>query len=124
MLERMKRIARRMKQQLSVLSYAIEHPRLPRHIKWGIIALIAYTVSPIDLIPDFLPVIGLLDDLLLVPLGIYFIIRSIPKEILTQAQRRLEQQGTRSFPLLRRYGLAFVFVCWGIGIGLVIWWIV
>ena len=41
MLERMKRIARRMKQQLSVLSYAIEHPRLPRHIKWGIIALIA-----------------------------------------------------------------------------------
>ncbi len=124
MLERMKHVARRMKLQLSILSYAIEHPRLPRHIKWGIVALIAYTVSPIDLIPDFLPVIGLLDDLLLVPLGIYFIIRSIPEEILTQARRRLEQQGPRSFPLLQCYGLAFVFVCWSIVIGFVIWWMV
>lgn len=124
MLERMKAVARGMKHQLSVLSYAIEHPKLPRHIKWGIFALIAYTVSPIDLIPDFLPVIGLLDDLLLVPLGIYFIIRSIPEEIMTMARQRLEKQGPRSFPSLRRYGLAFVFVCWGIGIALMIWWMV
>lgn len=122
MLERMKRVARRMKQQLSVLSYVIDHPRLPRHIKWGIFALIAYTVSPIDLIPDFLPVIGLLDDVLLVPLGIYLIIRSIPEEILTQARQRLEVQGPRSFPLLQRYGLSFVLVGWSICIGLMIWW--
>lgn len=79
MLERLKRAANRLKQELAVLSYAIEDPTIPCHLKWGIFALIAYTVSPIDLIPDFLPVIGLLDDLLLVPLGVYFLIRSIPE---------------------------------------------
>lgn len=122
MLERLKRAANRLKQELSVLSYAIEDPTIPRHLKWGIVALIAYTVSPIDLIPDFLPVIGLLDDLLLVPLGVYFLIRSIPEGILVQARRRLEQQGPRSFPMLRRYGLSFVLLCWGIFILLMMWW--
>ncbi len=66
------------------------HPDTPRAAKWLAFAVIAYAVSPIDLIPDFIPVIGLLDDLVLIPLGVALVVRLTPRplwnELLAQAR--------------------------------------
>jgi len=68
----------------------VRHPQTPRAAKWVAFAVIAYAVSPIDLIPDFIPVIGLLDDLVLIPLGVALVVRLTPRplwdEMLTQAR--------------------------------------
>jgi uncharacterized membrane protein YkvA (DUF1232 family) len=56
-------------------------PRTPRRAKWALVALIAYIASPVDLIPDFIPVIGLLDEIVIVPLALRRIRRMIPDEV-------------------------------------------
>lgn len=56
------------------------HPATPRSAKWAAIAVLAYALSPIDLVPDFIPVLGQLDDLLLIPLGVAFVVRLTPRE--------------------------------------------
>ena len=67
-----------------VLRFAISHPARPAWLLPALIAVAAYLVSPIDLIPDFLP-IGLVDDLVLVPLMLSWIVRRLPDEIRRQA---------------------------------------
>ncbi len=68
----------------------VRHPQTPRAAKWVAFAVIAYAVSPIDLIPDFIPVIGLLDDLVLIPLGVALVVRLTPRplwnDLLSQAR--------------------------------------
>jgi len=66
---------------LYALYLASKDLRTPFLAKFTIVLLIAYALSPVDLIPDFLPVIGFLDDLILLPIGIYFSIRLIPKKV-------------------------------------------
>ena len=72
--------------ELVVLHLAYQNPRTPWTAKVLIVLIIGYALSPIDLIPDFIPVIGLLDDLILLPLGIYFAIKLIPKDILAECR--------------------------------------
>ncbi len=90
LLDRLKSWASLLKREVIVLWLAARDPRVPLHTKLlaGLVA--AYALSPIDLIPDFIPVIGLLDDLLLVPLGIWLALRLIPgalhMELLIAAQ--------------------------------------
>ncbi len=71
------------------------HPQTPRSAKWVAFAVIAYAVSPIDLIPDFIPVIGLLDDVVLIPLGVALVVRLTPQplwnELLAQARASSEK---------------------------------
>ncbi len=74
--------AKKLKQELVVLHLAYQHPKTPWTAKALIIFVIGYALSPIDLIPDFIPVIGFLDDLILLPLGIYWAIKLIPKEVM------------------------------------------
>jgi len=68
--------------ELIVIYLAYKHPKTPWFAKAIIALMIGYALSPVDLIPDFIPVIGYLDDLLIVPLGMYISIKLIPKEIL------------------------------------------
>ena len=72
-------------QRLSVYLYALwklfKHPDTPPAAKWVAIAVVAYAVSPIDLIPDFIPVLGLLDEMILVPLGVALAVRLTPKPL-------------------------------------------
>ncbi len=63
---------------------AARDPRTPWYARWFALAVAAYAVSPIDLIPDFIPVLGYLDDVLLVPLGIWLAVRMIPREVLAE----------------------------------------
>jgi uncharacterized membrane protein YkvA (DUF1232 family) len=84
MLDRFKSSARAVKRDARALYLAARDPRVPWYAKALALAVAAYAASPIDLIPDFIPVIGYLDDLIVVPLGIGLVIRLIPPEIMAQ----------------------------------------
>lgn len=92
MIERLRRFARRMQQQLQVLYLASRDPRTPLIAKLIVIVVVAYALSPIDLIPDFIPLLGYLDDLLLLPLGIWLAIKLVPAELWHELQARAEAQ--------------------------------
>ena len=70
------------------LWFALRHPDAPGWLKWGTALIVLYVVSPIDLIPDVLPVIGMVDDLVLVPLAIRWLIKRLPPEIAQAAAAR------------------------------------
>jgi uncharacterized membrane protein YkvA (DUF1232 family) len=94
MLEKAKQWARGIKRDVVALYIAGRDPRTPWHAKAVAIAVAAYAISPIDLIPDFIPVLGYLDDLIILPLGIMLAVRLIPAELMEefrQASRARER---------------------------------
>lgn len=80
--------ARRLKTELLALFLALKHPATPWFAKLFTAVVVGYALSPIDLIPDFIPVLGLLDDLILLPLGISLAIRMIPVPIFDECRSR------------------------------------
>src|SRR5262249_4023388 len=84
MINRWKEWARTIRRDAHALYLAARDPRVPWYAKALAIAVAAYAASPIDLIPDFIPVIGYVDDLILVPLGIALVIKLIPAEIMAE----------------------------------------
>lgn len=84
-MNKIKAWAAKLKMQLIVLHLAYKDARTPWFAKVLVLLIIAYALSPIDLIPDFIPIIGFLDDLILLPIGIYFAIKIIPREAIEEA---------------------------------------
>lgn len=82
-----KSIFKRFLRELEVYRLLLKHPRTPRASRWLLAAAIAYAVSPIDLIPDFIPVIGHLDDLVILPVLIWLALRLIPAEVVAECRR-------------------------------------
>ena len=80
--------ARRLKAETFALYLAARHPATPWYAKLLVALLVAYALSPIDLIPDFIPVLGYVDDLILLPLGIALAIRLIPSAVLDACRAR------------------------------------
>jgi len=80
--------ARRLKTQLYVLYLAVRDSRTPWYVRAFIVVIIAYALSPVDLIPDFIPVLGYLDDLVLVPAGIYLAVKMVPREVLDEYREK------------------------------------
>ncbi|MFZ3219454.1 MAG: DUF1232 domain-containing protein, partial [Rhodoferax sp.] len=78
--------ARRIKRDAVTVYFAARDPRTPVYLRILALAIAAYALSPIDLIPDFIPVLGYLDDVLLLPLGIWLVVRLLPEPVL-QASR-------------------------------------
>lgn len=103
-LARLKRRARQLKAETYALYLAARDPRTPWYAKLLVAAVVAYAVSPIDLIPDFVPVLGYLDDLILVPLGIALAVRLIPPTLMDEyrglAVRREARPGSRAAPII------------------------
>jgi uncharacterized membrane protein YkvA (DUF1232 family) len=100
-----------------------KHPETPRAPRWIAIAVVAYALSPIDLIPDFIPVLGQLDDLILLPLGIALAIKLTP-EPLWQARLREAEAGRDQLPKML-WGAAAVVALWLLamaGFGALLWW--
>lgn len=97
-------------------------PRTPRAPKIAAIVVLAYAVSPIDLIPDFIPILGQLDDLILVPLGVALVARLTPQPLWQQLLREAEVSREKLPRLL--WGAVFIVVFWLALFGLLIWWLV
>lgn len=95
MLDRLKNWAKTMKRDVLVLYLAGRDPRVPWYVKLLAAATAAYALSPIDLIPDFIPLLGYLDDIILLPVAIHLTVRLIPEEALAdlrnEAGHRLKQ---------------------------------
>lgn len=88
---KIKNQAKMLKKEVVTLYYAYQDPRIPKLAKIWIAIVVGYAFSPIDLIPDFIPVLGLLDDLLLVPLGIAIALKMIPPEVMVDARTKADQ---------------------------------
>jgi uncharacterized membrane protein YkvA (DUF1232 family) len=87
-LEHWKAKAGRLKQEASALYHACRDPRTPWYARALGIGVIAYALSPIDLIPDFIPLLGLIDDLVIVPLGVLAVRALIPPHVLAEHRER------------------------------------
>ena len=83
-----KQKAKRIRQEIYALWLAMADRRVPWYAKALAFAVIAYAVSPIDLIPDFIPVLGYLDDLILIPAGIALVIKLVPRDVLADCRAR------------------------------------
>jgi len=89
-LDSFKRRAGGLKRDVLALSLAYRHPATPLHAKIVAACVVVYALSPIDLIPDFVPVLGYLDDLILVPAGIALAIRLIPSQVMVESRAKAE----------------------------------
>ena len=92
---------RHLKGETFALYFAARHPETPWYAKLFVAGVVAYALSPIDLIPDFVPVLGYLDDLILVPLGIAVAIRMIPPTVLAECRARAQESIAGAKPVSR-----------------------
>ena len=111
MLKKLKSRARALKNEVFAIYLAAKDPRTPWYAKAIAFITVAYALSPIDLIPDFIPILGYLDDVIIVPAGIAFAIRLIPAEVLAEAREKAEQvKGPERG--VGMVGLIFIVVVW------------
>jgi len=89
-LETWKRRAGELKREIYAIYLAHKDPRVPWYAKLLAACVVAYAFSPIDLVPDFIPVLGYLDDLILVPLGIYFVLKMIPDKVMSECREKAQ----------------------------------
>jgi len=112
-MRRLKEWAHQLKNDVLALWFCVRHPRTPFLAKMLTAALVAYAFSPIDLIPDFIPVLGYLDELILLPAGIWLVLKLVPQDVLAecrdQAERWLEERNARPRSYL---AAAFIVVLW------------
>lgn len=122
-LEGWKSRARRLKSEIYALYLAYRDPRVPWYAKAFAALVVAYALSPIDLIPDAIPILGYVDDLLLVPLGIWLALKMIPSEVMSECQKRSRMTMEEGLPT-NRVAAVVVVAVWLLGaiaIGVVIY---
>jgi len=109
-LEKVKARAKALKLEALTLGLAIAHPRTPWYAKVIVAGLVAYVVTPVDLIPDFIPILGLVDDILFIPVAIWLARKFVPESVLAECRARAEAvaAGAR----MRRLGTFIVVALW------------
>ena len=100
-IERWKQRARQLKTEVYALYLAYRDPRVPWYARVFAACVVAYAFSPLDLVPDFIPVLGYLDDLVLIPLGIALAIRMIPPNVLEESREKASQVMRHGWPVSR-----------------------
>ena len=120
---RWKQRVAQLKQDTFSLYLASRDPRVPLAAKLIIGTVLAYALSPIDLIPDFIPVLGYLDDLLLVPVGIALAIKLIPNDVWLECRREAQAALSRKLPRSRIAALviALIWLSASIWLGWIAW---
>jgi uncharacterized membrane protein YkvA (DUF1232 family) len=122
-LEGWKRRVRQLKAETYALYLAYRDPRMPWYARLLAAVVVGYAFSPIDLIPDFVPILGYVDDLILVPLGIWLILRLVPPEVMAEARERAARAMVQGKPV-NRAAAAGVVLIWlllaGLGVALVV----
>ena len=121
MLAELKRRARHLKTETLALYLAARDPRTPWHAKLLVGGIVAYAFSPIDLIPDFVPVLGYLDDLVLIPIGIALAIKLIPPQVLVECRARAQHTVGSGRPV-SRVAAAVIVAIWLVLAALCIVW--
>lgn len=120
-LENAKSWARGIKRDVVALWIAARDKRTPMLAKIVAAGVAAYALSPVDLIPDFIPVLGYLDDLLIVPLGIMLAVRLIPRPLMSEFRTAASQRSQRP---VSRAGLVFIVAVWLAVTAFAVWWLV
>ncbi|MDR7536983.1 MAG: YkvA family protein [Armatimonadota bacterium] len=123
MIARLKDRARTLKREAYALYIAARDPRVPWYAKAFLGLVVAHTFSPIDLIPDFIPVLGYLDDLVITPLGIVVALKMIPPAVIVEARQQAEELLRQGEPISRA-GAIMVIVVWLVIIFAIAWSIV
>ena len=113
MRERWRSIAREMKTETYALYLAYRDPRVSSYVR-----VLGYAFSPIDLIPDFIPILGYLDDLVLVPVGIALALRMVPRAVMDECRQAAREIMTEGMPV-RRLAASVIVVIWILCIALV-----
>lgn len=122
---RLRQVARALKRDGLTLWFALRHPDTPWWIKALIAFVVGYALSPIDLIPDFIPVLGLLDDLILLPGLIWLALRLLPPPVRQAAHAMAQHHLDRQAPKVRlRWGGALIVGLWLLMAALMLWWMV
>jgi uncharacterized membrane protein YkvA (DUF1232 family) len=117
----LKQLAKKLKKETYAIYLASIDPRVPWYARMLAGLTVAYAFSPIDLIPDFIPILGYLDDLIIVPLGIWLVIKMIPPAVLAECREKATAEINRSKPT-NRVAVAVIMTIWfGFGILAVIW---
>ena len=121
LLAELKQRARHLKAETFALYLAARDPRTPWYAKLLVAGIVAYAVSPIDLIPDFVPVLGYLDDLILIPAGIALAIKLVPDSVLADCRAKAKEtfnngrprkQGCRRSDCCNLFALATLCIVW------------
>ncbi|MDP1420181.1 YkvA family protein [Peribacillus simplex] len=102
-----------LKRQIYILYFACKDERVPLYAKVFTACVVAYAFSPIDLIPDFIPILGYLDDVILVPLGIIIALKMIPKTVLSDCECKAEEMMKNGKPKNWIVGSIIVLI-WGL----------
>lgn len=115
--------AKRIKRDVLTLWFAKNHPRTPWHAKAMGMVVVAYALSPIDLIPDFIPVLGYLDDVVLLPVLIWLTVRMLPPQVLAECRRQAEDwmAAARARPGSLT-GAVVILVIWAALAAALMWW--
>lgn len=121
-LEKIKRYAYQLKTEIIVLYFAARDHRTPWYVKLLAASIVAYAFSPIDLIPDFIPVLGYLDDLVLLPLGIALAIKLIPDVVLIDCRIRASES-INNVKTVNWFAGAVIIIIWLVLAALCIAWI-
>ena len=116
----LKERAKKLKTDVPAVFLALKHPESPWYAKVMAALTVAYALSPIDLVPDFIPVLGYLDDVLLLPAMIALTVRWIPSEVFRQCRSEAEGMWANGKPKRWYYALPILLI-WILLIGLVIW---
>jgi uncharacterized membrane protein YkvA (DUF1232 family) len=119
--DRLQAWAQEIKRDVHALYLASRDPRVPWYAKATAIAVAAYAMSPIDLIPDFIPVLGYIDDLVIVPLGILLAVRLVPGDLM--AEFRASVVGADGERVLGKFGARIIIFLWVLGIALGTLWV-
>ena len=108
-IERWKQKSRHLKIEIYALYLAYRDPRVPWYAKAFVALVVGYAFSPIDLIPDFIPVLGYLDDLILIPLGVVVALKMIPEKVMEDCRIRSKEVMSKKKPINRV--AAVVIIC-------------
>jgi uncharacterized membrane protein YkvA (DUF1232 family) len=109
-LESWKRRARQLETETYALYLAYRDPRTPWHARLFAALVVGYAFSPIDLIPDFVPVLGYLDDLLLVPLGVLLALKMVPPAVWAESRARAREVMAAGKPVSRAVAVVIVMI--------------
>lgn len=109
-LEAWKRRARQLSAQTYALYLAYRHPRTPWYAKVFAVLIVGYVFSPIDPIPDFIPGVGLLDEMVVVPIGVLIATKMIPREVMEECQKKAREVAEGEKPVNRVAAVVVVAV--------------